>query len=48
MRGESKALLTVNNTIDIKAKGESELSYRGNAEITHEDLSGNSKIFRTN
>lgn len=44
LRGASDARLTANNTIDIEARGDSRLRYKGNADVTHQNLSGNSKV----
>ena len=44
MSGGSEAFLSVSNTIDVDASGNSELNYKGDAEIIRERLSGNSKI----
>ncbi|NJB69791.1 hypothetical protein GGR42_000253 [Saonia flava] len=48
LRGDSDAYLTVKNTIDIDARGDSVLRYKGNAVITHVNLSGDSKIIDKN
>nr|WP_299346352.1 head GIN domain-containing protein [Allomuricauda sp.] len=44
MSGGSEVFLSVSNTIDVDASGNSELNYKGNAEIVRERLSGNSKV----
>jgi hypothetical protein len=46
MAGNSNAYLTVSGSIDIVAKGNSVLSYDGNASIIRQDLSSDSKIIR--
>lgn len=44
LSGDSTAFLSVTNTIDIDASGDSELNYRGDAEIIRQRLTGDSKI----
>ncbi len=44
MSGNSETFLTVSTTIDVEASGDSELNYRGDAEIVRQRLSGNSRI----
>ena len=44
----SKISLSVNNTIDLTAKGASKFSYRGNAVITDLDLKDASEIIKLN
>lgn len=48
LRGDSDAYLSVSNTIDIDARGDSTLYYKGNAIVTREHLRGDSKIIRKN
>ncbi|MEN1785049.1 MAG: head GIN domain-containing protein [Bacteroidota bacterium] len=44
LSGDSEAFLSVSNTIDVNASGDSELNYRGDAEITRQRLSGDAKV----
>ncbi|UJH67253.1 head GIN domain-containing protein [Allomuricauda sp. SCSIO 65647] len=44
LTGDSEAYLSVSQTIDIDASGDSVLNYRGDAEIIRQRLSGDSKI----
>ncbi len=44
LTGDSEAFLSVSETIDIDASGDSVLNYRGNAEIIRQRLSGDSKV----
>ncbi len=44
LSGASKAYLTVEEEIDIEASGASSLTFKGNAIITHQDLSGASTV----
>lgn len=44
LSGDSDAYLTVTNTIDIEARGDSKLNYKGNADIIYQRLTGDSKI----
>jgi len=44
LSGDSKAFLSVSETIDIDASGDSVLNYRGEAEIIRQRLSGDSKV----
>ncbi len=46
LTGNSNAYLSVSGSIDIKAKGNSVLSYKGNATIVRQDLSSGSKIIK--
>lgn len=47
MAADCAAYLTVNNTIDIKAAADCTLYYRGDAVVTHQKLTGDSEIRRT-
>ncbi len=44
LSGDSEAYLTVSETIDVDASGDSVLNYRGNAEIIRQRLTGDSRI----
>ena len=44
--GNSRANLTINNSIYIEASGNSRLTYSGDASIEFQDLSGLSKIIK--
>ncbi|MFS4455495.1 head GIN domain-containing protein [Maribacter sp. 2304DJ31-5] len=44
LRGDSDAFLTVTESIKIRATGDSSLSYRGNARVLKEKLSGDSRL----
>jgi len=44
LSGDSEAFLSVTETIDVDASGDSVLNYRGEAEIIRQRLSGDSKI----
>jgi hypothetical protein len=44
LTGNSEAILSVSETIDVDASGDSELNYRGGAEIIRQRLTGGSKI----
>lgn len=44
LSGASEAFLSVSESIDIEATGASVLNYKGDASITHKDLSGASEI----
>ncbi|NKI32247.1 head GIN domain-containing protein [Croceivirga thetidis] len=44
LTGDSEAFLSVTETIDIDASGDSVLNYSGNAEIIRQRLSGDSRI----
>ena len=44
LSGASDANITVNNRIDIDASGASTLTYKGDAVIQHQDLSGSSSV----
>ncbi|WP_222984139.1 head GIN domain-containing protein [Flagellimonas meishanensis] len=44
MSGDSDTFLSVSKTIDVDASGNSELNYKGDAEVIRERLSGNSKV----
>ncbi|AWX45542.1 hypothetical protein HME9304_02563 [Flagellimonas maritima] len=44
LNGDSEAYLSVTNTIDMNASGDSELNYKGNAEIVRLQLSGDARI----
>ncbi|TAI48749.1 GIN domain-containing protein [Flagellimonas allohymeniacidonis] len=44
LSGDSIAFLSVANTIDVNATGDSELNYRGEAEIVRQRLSGDARI----
>ncbi|HET8737979.1 MAG TPA: DUF2807 domain-containing protein [Pricia sp.] len=46
LSGNSNAYLSVLDSIDIDAKGNSVLSYKGNATIVHQNLSSGSKIVK--
>ena len=46
LRSDSKAKLTITKTIDIRASGDSELEYRGNATITAQNLTGDSEVIK--
>lgn len=46
LSGDSNAYLTVTDYIDIDASGDSRLHYKGDAEITHQHLTGDSKIIK--
>lgn len=46
LSGGSSAELTVNNSISLEASGGSKLSYKGDAEIKKQNLSGGSKIIK--
>lgn len=48
LRSDSEAQLTVNESINIKASGDSKFEYRGNAVIESEELTGDSKIVKVN
>ncbi|RKR12966.1 putative autotransporter adhesin-like protein [Maribacter vaceletii] len=41
---DSRAYLSVSNTIDVEAKANSRLYYKGDAEITHEKVNSGSKL----
>lgn len=44
LSGDSEAYLTVHETIDISASGDSKLFYKGDASIVRQNLSGDSEI----
>lgn len=44
LSGASEAFMSVSESIDIEATGASVLNYKGDASITHKDLSGASEI----
>jgi len=46
LSGNSNSYLSVSNSISIDASGNSVLSYKGNATITHQNLSSGSKIVK--
>ncbi len=46
LSGDSNAYLTVTNFIDIDASGNSRLHYKGNADIIHQHLTGDSKVIK--
>jgi hypothetical protein len=46
--GASSLYLTVNEEIDVEASGASNLKYRGDAIVTHQDISGASSIKKVN
>lgn len=46
LQGDSKGYLTVSESIDVKARGDSYLYYKGDAEIINEDLSGDSRLIK--
>ncbi len=48
LSGASEAFLSVSESIDIEASGASTLNYKGDASITHKDLSGASEIKNRN
>lgn len=48
LSGASEAFLSVSESIDIEATGASVLNYKGEATITHKDLSGASEIKNRN
>ncbi|WP_350285929.1 head GIN domain-containing protein [uncultured Croceitalea sp.] len=48
LSGDSEVFLSVSNTIDIDASGDSELNYEGNATIVRQRLSGDSRINKHN
>ena len=48
LSGASKASVTVNGNIDLKASGASVLTYKGTASVSHLDLSGSSQIVNAN
>lgn len=48
LSGASEAFLSVSESIDIEASGASVLNYKGNASITHKELSGASEIKNKN
>ncbi len=43
---DSRAYLTVSNTIDIEAKAGSKFYYKGDAIITHENINSGSRIIK--
>ncbi|WP_306352324.1 GIN domain-containing protein [Flavobacterium sp. '19STA2R22 D10 B1'] len=44
LSGDSSAKLTVNNSIECNAKGDSNFSYKGNAVVTEKNISGGSSL----
>lgn len=48
LSGASEAYLLVNESISVEASGASTLHYKGNAAITHKDLSGASELRNRN
>lgn len=44
LSGDSEVFLSISETIDVDASGDSVLNYRGNAEIIRQRLTGDSKI----
>lgn len=46
LSGDSAAFLTVSETIDIDASGDSVLNYRGEGEVIRQRLSGDSRIIK--
>lgn len=46
LKGDSEGYLSVTESIDIKARGDSNLYYKGDATIINEDLSGDSKLIK--
>lgn len=46
LKGDSEGYLTVTESIDIKATGDSKFHYKGDATIVREDLSGDSKLVK--
>lgn len=46
LNGDSEGFLTVTESIDIKASGDSDLHYKGEATIISENLSGDSKLIK--
>jgi len=48
MSGDCKAYVTVNESIEVDATGDSELYYKGDATIDRQNLSGDSKIQNEN
>ena len=48
LSGASNASATVNGNIDLVASGASVLTYKGNASVSHLDLSGASQIVKVN
>ncbi len=48
LTGESKVYLTVQNSMDIKATGESNIYYKGNGSISQQNVTGEAKIKNMN
>lgn len=48
LKSNSKAQLTVNETIDMVASGDSQLEYQGDAIIQSQSLSGDSRVIKVN
>ncbi len=46
LKGDSEARLTVHESIDVRASGDSVLRFKGDAVIISQDLSGDSKVIR--
>ena len=46
LKSDSEAKLTVTESIDVRASGDSVLEYKGNATINSQDLSGDSKVIK--
>lgn len=46
LKGGSEGYLTVTETLDVKASGDSELHYKGDATIVREVLTGDSKLIK--
>lgn len=46
--GDSEGYLSVNETIDVKAKGDSMFYYKGKAKVIHKDVTGDSELIRRN
>lgn len=46
LSSDSEAYLTISNTIDVTANSDSELYYKGEAEITNQNLSSDGKVIK--
>lgn len=46
LKGDSEGYLSVTESIDVKASGDSKLHYKGGATIINENLSGDSKLIK--
>lgn len=47
LKGDSEAYLTVIESINVKASGDSKLSYKGNAKVNNKQIIGDSELVKT-